>query len=152
MKWLHTSVFLPAESREYSNLMGYSPWGRRVRHDWVTEHTHTYSTIIYLEMHVIKKRLYYIVLFGAHHVGKFSFIINKSIYIFIWSNLLMNKWNTWRNSLHHFLHSVGDAGLYLCYWLRSPMCFPLGGVLADSSQLNLCVKNTDTEKKKLKSG
>ena len=26
-------IFLPGESRRQSNLMGYSPWGRKVRHD-----------------------------------------------------------------------------------------------------------------------
>ena len=28
-----TPVFLPGESQRQRNLVGYSPWGRRVRHD-----------------------------------------------------------------------------------------------------------------------
>ena len=34
--WLPTSVFLPGESHGQRSLVGYSPWGRRVGHDWVT--------------------------------------------------------------------------------------------------------------------
>ena len=32
-----TPVFLPGESHGQKSLAGYRPWGRRVRHDWVTE-------------------------------------------------------------------------------------------------------------------
>ena len=36
-EWLSTPVFLPGESHEQRNLVGYSPWGsQRVRHDWTT--------------------------------------------------------------------------------------------------------------------
>ena len=41
-----TPVFLPGESHGQRSLMGYSPWGHKVRHDWVTEYTlssHTFS-------------------------------------------------------------------------------------------------------------
>ena len=31
-----TPVFLPEEFQGQKSLEGYSPWGRRVRHDWVT--------------------------------------------------------------------------------------------------------------------
>ena len=34
-----TPVFLPGESHGQRSLAGYSPWGRRVRHDLVTKHT-----------------------------------------------------------------------------------------------------------------
>ena len=34
-------VFLPGESHGQRSLVGCSPWGRRVRHDWVTQCTHT---------------------------------------------------------------------------------------------------------------
>ena len=33
-KWQRTPVFLPWESRGQRNLVGYSPWGRRLRHNW----------------------------------------------------------------------------------------------------------------------
>ena len=43
-KWQPTPVFLPGESHRQRSLVGYSPWGRRVRHDWVTNtHTHTHT-------------------------------------------------------------------------------------------------------------
>ena len=35
-KWQPTPVLLPGESHEGRSLVGYSPWGRRVGHDWVT--------------------------------------------------------------------------------------------------------------------
>ena len=35
-----TPVFLPGDSHGQMSLAGYSPWGcKRVRHDFVTEHT-----------------------------------------------------------------------------------------------------------------
>ena len=35
-EWLTTPVFLPGEFHGQRSLVGYSPWGRRVGHDWVT--------------------------------------------------------------------------------------------------------------------
>ena len=34
--WLPTPIFLLREFHGQRSLAGYSPWGRRVRHDWVT--------------------------------------------------------------------------------------------------------------------
>ena len=39
-RWQPTLVFLPGKSHGQRSLEGYSPWGRRVGHDWVTN-THT---------------------------------------------------------------------------------------------------------------
>ena len=38
-KWQHTPIFLPGKFHRQRSLMGYSPWGWRVQHDWATEHT-----------------------------------------------------------------------------------------------------------------
>ena len=35
-KWQPTPVFLPGKFHGWRSLVGYSPWGRRVRHDWAT--------------------------------------------------------------------------------------------------------------------
>ena len=35
-----TLVLLPGESHRQRSLLGYSPWGRRARHDWASERTH----------------------------------------------------------------------------------------------------------------
>ena len=35
-KWQPTPVFLPGESHGQRSLVGYTPWGRRVRHNGVT--------------------------------------------------------------------------------------------------------------------
>jgi len=37
-KWQLTPVFLPGESHGWRSLAGYSPYGHRVGHDWVTKH------------------------------------------------------------------------------------------------------------------
>ena len=37
-EWQPTSVFLPEKSRGQKNLVGNSPWGRRVRNDWLSTH------------------------------------------------------------------------------------------------------------------
>ena len=37
--WQPTSAFLPGKSHGLRSLVGYSPWGRRVGHDWATKHT-----------------------------------------------------------------------------------------------------------------
>ena len=36
-KWQSTSEFLPGKSHRQRSLVGYSPWGCRVRHDWGTD-------------------------------------------------------------------------------------------------------------------
>ena len=41
-KWQPTPVLLPGESLGQRSLVGYSPWGCRVGHDWAT-HTHTHT-------------------------------------------------------------------------------------------------------------
>ena len=38
-KWQPIPVFLPGKFHGQRSLVGYSPWGCRVRHDWT--HTHT---------------------------------------------------------------------------------------------------------------
>ena len=43
-KWQPTPVFLPGKSHGQRSLVGCSPWGCRVRHDWVTN---TYLWLIY---------------------------------------------------------------------------------------------------------
>ena len=36
--WQPTPVVSPEKSHRQRSLAGYSPWGHRVRHDWVTKH------------------------------------------------------------------------------------------------------------------
>ena len=36
-EWLHTAIILPREFQGQRNLVGYSLWDCRVRHDWVTK-------------------------------------------------------------------------------------------------------------------
>ena len=42
-KWQPSPVLLPGKSYRQRTLVGYSPWGHRVRHDWVTEHAHAHT-------------------------------------------------------------------------------------------------------------
>ena len=42
-KWKSTPVFLPGRVHGWRSLADYSPWGRRIGHDWVTfTHRHTF--------------------------------------------------------------------------------------------------------------
>ena len=45
-KWQPTPISLLGESYGQRNLVGYSPWGRKVRHDWATERLHTHTHLI----------------------------------------------------------------------------------------------------------
>ena len=48
-KWQPTPVFLPGKSHGWRSLVGYTPWGHRVRHYWATNthtRTHTFSIIV----------------------------------------------------------------------------------------------------------
>ena len=40
-KWQPTLILLPGKSHEWRSLVGYSPCGRRVGHDWATEDSAT---------------------------------------------------------------------------------------------------------------
>ena len=48
-KWQPTPVFLPGKIHGERSLVGYSPWDHRVRHEWVTEHTHKHTLLKMLE-------------------------------------------------------------------------------------------------------
>ena len=43
-KWQSTPVFLPGKFHGQRSLVGYSPRGRRVRHDWATSHTLSFTS------------------------------------------------------------------------------------------------------------
>ena len=44
--WLPTPVFVPGKCHGQRSLAGYSPWGRRVGHDWGT-HTLTFTMLLF---------------------------------------------------------------------------------------------------------
>ena len=41
VQWHPTPVLLPGKSHGWRSLVGYSPWSRWVRHDWVTSLSHS---------------------------------------------------------------------------------------------------------------
>ena len=47
-KWQPTPVFLPGEPQGQRSLAGYSPWGCKVGHNWVTEYSR--NTVNYEEI------------------------------------------------------------------------------------------------------
>ena len=50
--------FFPGKFHEQRNLVGYSPWGRRVRHDWVTN-IFTFSKILHrLSLSILRRILW----------------------------------------------------------------------------------------------
>ena len=46
-RWEPTAAFLPGKSSGQRSLAGYSPYGRKVEHNWITQytraHTHTHT-------------------------------------------------------------------------------------------------------------
>ena len=85
-EWLPTVVFLPGECHGQRRLVGYGPWGHRVRHDWETKHecTHAYSLVY---MH----QVFFIHLLVSGHLGCFgvmditnSTAMNIEVYVSFW--------------------------------------------------------------------
>ena len=56
--WQPTLVFFPGESYGQRSLAGYSPWGRRVRHNWARPCTH-YFPSLFLVPNLLGKFLHY---------------------------------------------------------------------------------------------
>ena len=44
-KWQPTPVFLPEKPHRQRSLVGYSPWGHRIWHNWATEHVHIHISL-----------------------------------------------------------------------------------------------------------
>ena len=44
-KWQPTPVLLPGKSCGKRSLVGYSPWGHKVKHNWATEHAHVFPQL-----------------------------------------------------------------------------------------------------------
>ena len=58
-KWQCTPVFLPGESHGQTSLVGYSPWSRRVRHDWSdSAAAATYASKLMLKILQARLQLY----------------------------------------------------------------------------------------------
>ena len=51
-----TLVFLPGEYHGQRSLVGYSPWGHRIRHDWVTN---TFTLFLDIKLNVFSKKFFY---------------------------------------------------------------------------------------------
>ena len=47
-EWIPSPVFLPGEFHGQRSLAGYSPWGFRVGHDWMTKHKLRLERLRYL--------------------------------------------------------------------------------------------------------
>ena len=56
MKWQLAPVLLSGEFHGQRSLAGYSLWGHRVRHDWVTTTNTTTTTVFYLVHTVLNKQ------------------------------------------------------------------------------------------------
>ena len=50
-KWQPTPVFLPGESYGQRTLVGYSPWGHQVGHNWTREHSMPHSSKLTAKTH-----------------------------------------------------------------------------------------------------
>ena len=76
-KWQPTPVFLPGESHGQRNLVGYSPWGHRVRHD--SAHTHHAPSILRNKTRQMK--LKFLSVFYPFH--SLSSILEVSIFLLL---------------------------------------------------------------------
>ena len=69
-KWLPTPVFLPGEPHGQMSVLGYSPWGGRVGHDWAymvyVLYLYTYNVYTYLCVCMFMYRLIYLYLLIYH--------------------------------------------------------------------------------------
>ena len=54
--WQPTPVFLPGESHGQRSLGGYSPWGRKVSHDWAPKHSTAHRRLIHYVLSVLTEK------------------------------------------------------------------------------------------------
>ena len=94
--WQPTPVFLPGESHGQRSLAGYSPWGRRVGHDWNDLACSLLFTSLYLLL------LLYMKLYHTHPPNWVLIIDFSWLLIFI----LLLKW-------HPFSSVTGEIVLIL---------------------------------------
>ena len=81
-KWQPTPVFLPGKSHGWRSLVGYSPWCRRVGHDWAT----SLSLLISKTFSQIRKS---VPKCNANYISKFHIFLRHSA--FIKKQILYNK-------------------------------------------------------------
>ena len=48
--WQPTLVLLPGKSQGHRSLVGFSPWGRKVGHDWATSLKYDWGHIFFFQM------------------------------------------------------------------------------------------------------
>ena len=83
-KWQPTPVFLPGKSHGQRSLVGYSPWGHRVRNDLATkQQQHSFIIKLAVLMHTLNKKclgeyaiLQKFSLFYFNHLRKYSIPLN----------------------------------------------------------------------------
>ena len=99
-EWLPTPVCWPGESHGQRNLAGYSPWCRRVEHDWATN---TFNILIGTSKVIaaIITHLYYRL---EDSVGQslnkfflilFKFLFNKCVYVYKINFFTVITWKLW---------------------------------------------------------
>ena len=73
-KWQSTPVLLPGKSHGWRSLIGYSPWCRRVGHDWAT----SLSLLISKTFSQIRKS---VPKCNANYISKFHIFLRHSAFI-----------------------------------------------------------------------
>ena len=72
-KWQPTPIFLPGESQGQRSLAGYSPWNRRVGHNWACMHSKCIHACVdtqhmYLYIYTYKHTLYIFKSIYSHYI------------------------------------------------------------------------------------
>ena len=78
-KWQSTPVFLPGKFHGWRSLVGYSPWDRRVGHDWATSLTLMFSTQIFTIVQLLSHIQLFATSWSAACQAFLSFIISQSL-------------------------------------------------------------------------
>ena len=76
-EWYPTPVFLPGESHGQGGQVGYSPWGCRVGHNWVTD-TFTFLLISYICIYICMYVFYSLLTYTYTQIHTHTYIPSKT--------------------------------------------------------------------------
>ena len=120
-KWQPTAVFLPGKSHGERILMGYTPWGCRVRHNLATEHTaYVFICIIFFSQDFTAIYPIKVTAISYYPWIIYCSFLKHLIFLFI------NVWGTVFKSFKKLLEIlILTTGILSFYWRASILCMPV---------------------------
>ena len=91
-EWQPTLIFIPGKFHGQRSLADYSPWGRKVRHNWATKHTHTHTQCIYFNL---KLPIYLSPLASSLSPLLTISLFSISVSLFLTNNSTLRIWTDW---------------------------------------------------------